>query len=292
MHRTLSLAPRSLLSAVAASTLAVALAWATPSRAEDLSPATVVATVNGEDITLGQMAIARSNLPEQYKQLPDEVLFSGILDQLVQQTVLSQSFDGPEPAYIGIVLQNQKRSLLASEVIDRLLAGAATEADVKAAYEEAYGNADPAPEYNASHILVETEEAAQALIEELNSGADFAALAKEKSTGPSGPNGGALNWFGAGMMVKPFEDAVKELSEGDISGPVQTQFGWHVIKLNQKRFADAPSLEEVRAELEDMIRQKVVEGRIQDLTSEADIDRSAETQIDPSVLARPDFMEQ
>lgn len=291
MHRTLSLAPRTLLGAALASTLAITLAWGTPVRAEEPNADTVVATINGEDITLGQMVVARSSLPEQYKQLPDDVLFTGILDQLVQQTVLSQSFDGPVPKYVGIVLENQKRSLLASEVINGLLAGAATEGDIKAAYDEVYGSADPAPEYNASHILVETEEAAKALIEEIEAGADFAALAKEKSTGPSGPNGGSLGWFGAGMMVKPFEDAVTNLSEGDVSGPVETQFGWHVILLNEKRFADAPSLETVRAELEDTIRKEVVEARIAELTNEAEIDRSAETEIDPAVLSKPDLMD-
>lgn len=290
MHRTLIPASRAITTCGAA-LIALSAAWANPARAENVGPQTVVATVNGEAITLGQMAVARSTLPDQYKQLPPEVLFTGILDQLVQQTVLAQNFDGPEPRFVEIVLKNQKRSLLANETVGRLLAGAATEADVKAAYEEEYGSAAPTPEFNASHILVETEEEAKAIIEELKAGADFGALAKERSTGPSGPNGGALNWFGQGTMVKPFEEAVMTLSVGDVSKPVQTQFGWHVIKLEGKRFNDAPSFEEVREALEESVRQKVIEQRIDDLTNGADIDRTGENDIDPSIIAQPDFLD-
>ena len=89
----------------------------------------------------------------------------------------------------------------------------------------------------ASHILVETEEEANELYEKIQNGGDFEQLAQEKSLCPSGKNGGDLNYFGKGMMVKPFEDAAFSLETGEVSKPVQTQFGWHIIKLTGKKDA-------------------------------------------------------
>ena len=124
--------------------------------------------------------------------------------------------------------------------------------------------------------MVETEEEAQALIETLNGGADFAELAKEKSTGPTGPNGGELGWFGLGQMVEPFEAAVVEMEVGSISAPVQTQFGWHVLKLNDKRDKPAPTLEETTTSLMDSLRQQAVEAEITALSDAAEITRPPE----------------
>ncbi|MGR3637961.1 peptidylprolyl isomerase, partial [Alterinioella nitratireducens] len=146
-----------------------------------------------------------------------------------------------------------------------------------------YGDAAPATEYNASHILVETEEEAQSLIEELEGGADFAELAQQNSTGPSGPNGGQLGWFSPGMMVPSFEEAVFELEVGEISAPVETQFGWHVVKLNETREQDAPALDQVRADLVEGLRVARVDAYIEDLSENAEIDRP-ELEIDPALI--------
>ncbi|HFQ15592.1 MAG TPA: peptidylprolyl isomerase, partial [Rhodobacteraceae bacterium] len=187
---------------------------------------TVLATVNGDAITIGHLIATRSALPEQYQALPDEVLFEGILEQLIQQTLLSQA-SGELSRRTQLELENERRALIAGEKIDEITAEALTQEALQAAYDAQYANAEPVPEYNASHILVETEEEAKAIIGELENGADFAELAKEKSTGPSGPNGGALGWFSEGMMVAPFEAAVIGLEPGQVSpAPVQTQFGW------------------------------------------------------------------
>ena len=225
-----------------------------------------------------------ANLPAQYAQLPDEVLFKGILDQLVHQTVLMQSLGGDMPGRVKTALENEERTLLAAEAIEDALDAGLTDEAVKKAYEEKYAQAEPEKEYHAAHILVETEDEAKALIEELEGGADFAALAKEKSTGPSGPNGGDLGWFGKGMMVAPFEEAVIALEDGAISAPVQTQFGWHVIKLNESRLAEAPALDDVRAEIEQELQSQLVEARIDALKQTATIDRSGESGIDPAIL--------
>jgi len=221
--------------------LAFVAALALPATAQDtvtLDPSTVVATVGDTEITVGHMIVAWASLPEQYQGLPDDVLFQGILDQLVQQSALEQKFDGELPARIPLQLENERRSLTAGEAINQLMEEPLDEADVQAAYEADYGNAEQETEYNASHILVETEEAALAVIEEIEGGADFAAVAREKSTGPSGPNGGQLGWFGTGAMVPEFEQAVVELEVGAVSAPVKTQFGWHIVQVLGRRDYD------------------------------------------------------
>jgi len=252
---------------------------------------TVVATVNGTDITLGHMIVARASLPEQYQQLPDEVLFAGILDQLVQQTALADSFEGDLPARAVLSLDNETRSLTAAEVLEKVMSAPLDETTVLNAYEEQYAGQDAGDEYNASHILVETQEEANAIKEELANGADFAKMARERSTGPSGPGGGSLGWFGKGMMVPSFEDAVVALAPGAVSDPVETQFGWHVIKLNETRKTQAPALEEVREELELQLRQILAQTTIEDITAAANVDRSGSEGIDPSLLKNLDWLE-
>jgi len=258
---------------------------------EEVKADTVVATVNGTEITVGHMIIARATLPEQYQQLPPEVLFKGILDQLVQQTALEQSFEGDVPARVALSLENERRQLIAGEVIEKAMAADISAQDLAAAYEEEYGSAEPTEEYNASHILVETEEDALAVKAEVDGGADFAETAKVKSTGPSGPGGGSLGWFGPGMMVPAFETAVQGLEVGAVSMPVETQFGWHIIKLDDKRNKDAPAMESVKEELELQIRQVKAQEMITDMTDAADVDRSAADAIDPTVLTNLGLLE-
>ena len=263
-----------------------ALALAGPAAAQD-APAldTVVATVNGDEITLGHMVAARSSLPQQYQQLPDDVLFSALLDQLVQQTLLSQTQDELS-GMAEMTLENERRLLGAAQAVESIVGEAVSEEALQTAYEARYAEAEPATEYNASHILVETEEEAQALIEELDGGADFAALAEEHSTDPSGPSGGSLGWFAAGAMVEPFQDAVEEMEPGTVRDePVQTQFGWHVIRLNETRAADAPELDEVRGEIEEELRQAAVDARLAALQDDATIDRSGADSLDPAALS-------
>lgn len=272
--------------------LAVAACLALPlSAQEEPDLDTVVAVVNGTEITLGHMIVARASLPDQYQQLPDDVLFTGILDQLIQQTALADKFDGDLPRRATLSLENERRSIMAGEMVELLMAEPISDEDLQKAYDEAYGSLDPETEYNASHILVETEEEAKAIIEELNNGADFAAQAREKSTGPSGPGGGSLGWFGKGMMVPSFEAAVIAMEPGQISEPVQTQFGWHVITLNEVRDAAVPTLEESRQELETQIRQTRAQTSIEETTAAADVDKSGSEGMDPSVLKNLDWLE-
>lgn len=271
---------------------AFALMLALPVQAQDtLTADSVVATINGTEITLGHMLMIRASLPEQYQQLPDEVLWDGIMDQIVQQTVLSQQDSGEESRRIQLALENERRTLTAAQVIEDIVDESVTEEAVQAFYEENYLQGEKAEEFNASHVLVETEEEAAAIVEELNGGADFAEVAREKSIGPSGPNGGQLGWFGAGMMVPEFQTAVEGLDVGAISGPVQTQFGWHVIILNEKRTQEAPALDAVRGEIENELSQQAVTQKIDELTSAADVTRTTKEEVDTSVLSNIGLLE-
>lgn len=271
---------------------AIALLLATPAIADD-SPnaATVVATVNGNDITLGQMIALRSSLDPQYQSLPDDVLFNGILDQLVQQSLLASTFEGDTPKRVELNLANQRISLLAADVLETLIAEKVDEAAIEAAYLERFADFEGAREFNASHILVETEEEAKAIAEDVRGGADFAATAKEKSTGPSGPNGGQLGWFGPGQMVAPFEAAVETLEVGQVSDPVQTQFGWHVIILNDTRTQEAPALAEVRQEITGEVQRQVIDAEIARVREAGDVDTSGSEGIDPAILKQDDLLE-
>ena len=114
-------------------------------------------------------------------------------------------------------------------------------------------------------------------------------LAKEKSTGPSGPRGGDLGWFGLGQMVPEFEQAIVALEPGTISAPVKTQFGWHVMKLNEKREKPKPALVEVRSQLIEDMKTKAVSNHLEKLDLTADVQR-AEVEIDPSVIRNTDLL--
>lgn len=258
---------------------------------EEPSADQVIATVNGTEITLGHMIVLRSGLPPQYDQVPAQTLFDGILNQLIQQTLLAQSQKGGPSAQAQLMIENETRAITASEAMSNIMDGAVSEQAVKQTYESQYLNSSPETEYHASHILVETKEKAKELKSSLNDGADFAALAREFSTGPSGPGGGELGWFGEGVMVAPFFDAVVALSVGEVSPPVQTDFGWHVIKLNEKRDKKTPALEEIRQEIEDLLRNSALDKEIDKLKKRATIERADATGINPELINNPLLLE-
>lgn len=262
---------------------ALVLALAAPVLAEGETAATVVATVNGTQITLAEMIALRETLAPQYQSLPEDVLFKGILDQLIQQEVLRQSVTEMSPRHSS-TLANMARGYVSGIAMEKVVLAAVTDAALQAAYEARFKDAAPQTEYNAAHILVATADEAEAIKTELAAGADFAELAKAKSldTG-SGSAGGELGWFGLGMMVKPFEDAVVAAKVGDVAGPIQTDFGYHLILVTATRIADKPTLDMIRDELAAEIEQLAVEARIEDLSSKAIVTREGEG-IDPAIL--------
>ena len=271
---------------------AIVAAFAAPAFADghaETNGETVLATVNGTDITVGHLIAMLGMLPTEYQGLPDQVLFDGMLEQLVQQQILADAADDDISNQVQLGLENERRAFLAAMYMDEVALANISEEELQAEYEAVYGAAEPTVEYNAAHILLETEEAAQDILTRLEAGDDFAELAAENSIGPSGPNGGALGWFGAGMMVPEFEAAVFELEVGEVSPPVQTQFGWHVVLLNETRETPPPSLEDVQAELEEGLRRGRVDARLEELTAEAEVERP-ELEIDVSVIRNSDLI--
>ena len=272
-------AMRFLAGAALAATLALPV-WAEEAPTAD----TVVATVNGTAITLGHMIVARDALPEQYKALPADVLFKGILDQLVQQTALEQSMEGKLTRSDTLRLENDKRGYVSARALEAVVLSAVTDEALQAAYEARFKDAAPQTEYNAAHILVADEAKAKELLAELEAGADFAELAKTHSTDTgSAVNGGDLGWFGLGMMVKPFEEAVVAAEVGKVAGPVQSDFGFHLILVKETRIAAQPTLDDIRDELAAEIEQQAIEAHVTEVTDAAKVEKPGEG-IDPALL--------
>lgn len=269
---------------------ATAPAEAPTETAEPAAPAeaptrnTVVASVNGTDITLGQVVAAATQLPPEYRQLPPDVLFQGITDQLVQQELLAQTVT-EEPARVAVALEVERRQLLAGEAVVALGEAAVTDEAVEAAYDADYASAEPQTEWSASHILVDTEEEALAAKARLDAGEDFAALATELSTDTgSGAQGGTLGFFAPGMMVPEFEAGVAALEVGAVSDPVQSQFGWHLIRLDETRPVAVPALDEVRGEIEAGLREAAIAARLAELEAAGEVTRPEPGAFDPALV--------
>lgn len=256
---------------------------ALPALAEDLTPETVVATVNGKPVTLGEMIVMRASLPPQYLSLPDDVLFKGILDQMVQQSALEQSVEPTLSKKDRIQIENDRRSAIAALALQGVVQNAVTDTALQAAYDAKYKDFKPGTEYHAAHILVDSEEKAKEIKAQIDGGVTFADAAKTHGTDGTAASGGDLGWFGAGMMVKPFEDAVAAMKPGELVGPVQTEFGWHLIQLLETRPAAAPALDDVREDLAAELEQKAVQAHVEAVTTAAKIEKPGEG-IDPAVL--------
>jgi peptidyl-prolyl cis-trans isomerase C len=267
---------------------------ASPAFAQDkgYDAATVLATVNGTEITLGHVIALRDQLPPQYQELPDDVLMSGLVDQLVDQQLLAaEESASPEtdPLQVRLTVENQRRGALAGLAANAAVEGAIDDAKVQAAYDAEVKDFKPAPEFSAAHILVDSEEKAKALKAEIDGGKDFAAVAKENSSDGSAANGGDLGWFGAGQMVPEFETAVATLEVGQVSEPVQTQFGWHLIKLNEKRETTPPALDQARPEIENELRQAALQAKLDALKAAATIERP-EAAAPPAAIRESDLL--
>ena len=271
--------------------LAVLLAASLPLsvQAQDKGADTVVATVNGTPITLGEMIVMKQAASQdpQMAEMGDGALYEIMLDQLIQQTAVADA--GQENAGVRAQLEIQRRNTLAAAAITEVTKNQPTDEEIQAAYDKLFAAEEPATEYSAAHILVDTEEKAREIKAQLDGGADFGTLAEQSSTGPSGPNKGDLGWFSADQMVKPFADAVSAMEKGQISEPVQTEFGWHVIKLNDTRLREAPALDEVRDQISQMVLRDKVQAEIERLTSEATVEKVEG--IDPALMNKTELLE-
>lgn len=224
----------------------------------------VLATVNGATVTESDLALALQDLNENFQRVPEEQKRAAALSALIEIKLLAKKaveagYDQTDDFKRRAAFLNERA--LHEAVVAKDIVGGITDDVVRQRYDKEVAATPPANEVKARHILVETEEAAKAIITELEGGGDFEAIAKEKSTGPSGPGGGDLGWFGPGQMVPEFEQAAFTLNPGEFTkAPVQTQFGWHVIKVEDKRVQQPPAFEEVKEQMRGIVfRERYVE---------------------------------
>jgi peptidyl-prolyl cis-trans isomerase C len=237
----------------------------------------LVAKLNGEDIYLDEVLRLVEKLPDEIRQQPLETYFDRLVDDIVDSRLAATA--GNEAGLTNDERVIEQMSIAAQRVlaeawINSELRKSITDEAVQQAYDIFVADEQSRHEVRARHILVKEKTEAEAVISELQGGADFAELAKKRSTGPSGPNGGDLGYFPRGAMVPAFENAAFALAAGSFTQtPVQTQFGWHIILVEEKRIAEAPTIEELAPQLrQNLISQNL--GRLLDsLRANAKIER-------------------
>lgn len=224
------------------------------------APEAVIAKVGGDEIHYADLQDALQGMPEQLRQLPPTMLYPMLLDQLVDRQVIVQQArkeqlqDDPK---VKAAIQRAANAALQNALLTREIQPMLTPEAIQARYNQEYAGKSGEEEVRAAHILVADEAKAKDIIAQLQKGGDFATLAKDSSTDPSAKqNNGELGWFKKTDMLPEFSDSAFSLKPGDITpAPVHTRFGWHVIKLEERRTAPAPTLDEVR----DQIRQQIIQ---------------------------------
>jgi peptidyl-prolyl cis-trans isomerase C len=235
-----------------------------------VDPNAVVATVNGKPITEADLTLAEGELSQQFARLPADQRRAAALSAAIEIKVLAAKAvaDGldKDPDFQRRAAFLQERALH-GEMVEKEVVGKVTDQEVRARYDKEIAAQPPVNEVHARHILVKTKEEAEAIIKQLDGGADFQKLANEHTTDPSGKtSGGDLGYFGPGQMVPEFEKAAMALEPGSYTKePVQTQFGWHVIKVEDKRPQQPPAFEQVQ----DQARSAVIRDKYFALVKEA-----------------------
>ena len=222
----------------------------------------MLAKVNGQEIHLSDLNILAQSLPPEARQLPPQQLLPQLLEQEIDGKALivaakKEKLD--QDPLIAKTMSIASERALQSALVSREVGPSLAEAKIKAKYDADIGGKPGAEEVHARHILVKTEQEAKDIIAKIKAGADFAALAKEKSTDPAAANGGDLGFFKAEDMLPEFSTMAFSLKPGEVSSkPVQTRYGWHVIKVEERRQQPAPTFEEVH----DQLRQQMIEDGI------------------------------
>ena len=238
-------------------------------------PKEVVATVNGEPITRMDVMESAQSLPPQVQQQFDQ-LFPQLLNRLVGFRLVAAKAnseglaDDPE---VKDQVKHFQEQAITQTYFKRFIQKAVTDEAVKTVYEQELKDHPPEPEVEARHILLKTEDEAKAIIGQLKAGADFAALAKEKSIDPSAKqNGGDLGWFSKETMVKEFADAAFAMKKGEISPtPVKSQFGFHVIEIQDQRMQTPPSLEARTPEIKQGLAEEAAHKLVNDLIAQGQV---------------------
>jgi peptidyl-prolyl cis-trans isomerase C len=278
-----------LASAAVAGCLAMALMAATPVRAEDANP--VLAKVNGSEIRQSDMALAEEELGPSLDKMDPATKQENLLAFLIDMKIVSKA---AEDKKVEDNEEFKKRLAFARNrlLMDSLLAtegkAATTDDAMKKVYEDAAKQITGEQEVHARHILVETEDEAKAVKAELDKGADFAELAKKKSKDPGASDGGDLGFFTKDQMVPEFSAVAFALEPGKISDPVKSQFGWHIIKVEEKRNRKAPDFEQVKGQIETYVTRKAQADYVAKLRESAKIERLDQTANTAAPAAAPD----
>ncbi len=234
----------------------------------------VIATVNGQPITSSELDVYSgqrkppNNTPEANSE---EVIMKELVSlELMRQESISKGLD-KQPMVIATIDQQERTALAGAAIQDFLANSPITDDDAKKIYDEQMGKATS--EFNARHILVKEQDEAVAIIDLLDKGGDFSELAKEKSTGPSGASGGELGWFNESQMVKPFSEAAAQLEKGQYTKtPVQTQFGWHVIILDDSRASTPVPYDDVKDRIKMLLANQNMQQHVEELRNAANIE--------------------
>jgi peptidyl-prolyl cis-trans isomerase C len=246
---------------------------------QQLTPETVIATVNGKPITVAELALAGAEFADQLGQVPADRRDAAVLDLVINMrlaTVAAEAAGMDTQPQVVSRLQLARERTLYSEFLRTKFMAAVTPESVKARYDEEMAKFVPAEEIRARHILVNSdqEELAKQIIADLDAGADFAKIAAEKSQDPgSGASGGDLGWFKRGMMVKPFEEAAFALEPGQYTKtPVKSDFGWHVILVEEKRLESPPTFEAEAPRIEQELVRETFDAEMSALREGATIE--------------------
>jgi len=240
----------------------------------------IVANVNKEKISLETMIHAMNELPPEIQSQPFMSYYEELLERVIDIKLIAQEgkkINLEEEPSVKAAIDFVTEKVLMQAFLSKYVQKNISEESLKASYNNYIADEISREEIKASHILLDTQNEAVEVIKMLNNGDDFAEVAKNKSTGPSGPSGGDLGWFKRGQMVPPFENAAFSLGQNEISQkPIQTQFGWHVIKVFEKRIPQAPSYENMKNNL---LPQKWMGNKIAPIYSEAGFDIDYEWQL-------------
>lgn len=240
-------------------TAALGLALPQAGFAQDTKPdpKSIVVTIGETEVSEMDLAIAGEDFAEIVADVPEAEKRDKLIELLVDMHIFAQEAKKnglADSEEFAVRLQLMEARALRNAYFEQEILSTITDEEVKARFETEIGKITPEENVSARHILVEKEDEAKKLIEELQGGADFETLAKEHSTGPSGPNGGDLGEFGRGQMVPAFEAVAFSLEKDSISTePVRTQFGWHIIQVYDKGSAPLPAFEQVEEQIRSMV---------------------------------------
>jgi peptidyl-prolyl cis-trans isomerase C len=277
MRRSLSISALALTTALfAGQAMAQTAAPAAAPAAAAAAPSDpVVATVNGKDIHMSDVQAAAQDLPAQMQQLPPDQLFPLLVNQLVDRQALLVAADAEglqKDPKIQAVMQAAANDKLENAYVQQKVAGEVTDDAVQAEYNKDYAGKPGPQQVDARHILVKTKAEADAIIKQLEHGADFAKLATKNSIDPGAKDGGELGWFSQSEMVPAFANAAFALKPGEYTKtPVQTQFGWHVILCEGKRTGPTPSLDDVKDQIRQNLADQAIKATLADVRGKVKI---------------------